>query len=253
MSSLSSLVAADGPLHLGVTDGPDVRALQIALSQAGYRVDINVGTFTADTDYWLRQFQKQHGFIVNGVLDQEEAELLDSPHVELVAKALPLVNVATGWPHDDTASMLAFYGRPWEDASLMVPVLVPFAMTYRLDSGELLPIHTIKFHKKAAAALGQALTDIAFAAASDPSVLKRIGKFSGSFNYRPIRGSSRLSCHAFAAAGDWDAEDMPLGKTGITPSDMPQPVVDAFDRVKFTWGNTYIGRKDPMHFQAAHE
>src|ERR1017187_8240130 len=101
MTSFAEAIATDGPLQLGVPDGPDVRALQIALSNAGYRIDINAGAFTPDTDYWVRQFEKQHNFPVNGTLDKDEAALLDTPHAEVLESATPLIHAVSGLPHDD--------------------------------------------------------------------------------------------------------------------------------------------------------
>ena len=250
--SLAAMVLTDGPFHLGVPDGPDVRALQIALSNAGYRIDINAGTFTADTDYWVRQFQKQHNFAVNGVLDKDEAALLDTPHAEVVASATPLIHAATGLPHDDTASLIAFYGNP--DASNfednIVRVTPPFPLTY---GGQPWP-HAIKFHRKCAPAYEQAFNLIWEAAGHDPAspILRRVSKFSGSYVNRQIRGSSRKSCHAFAAALDVDADELPMGRR-VDPTIMPIEVVNSFDAAILFWGNRYIGRPDPMHFQGAHE
>lgn len=251
MSSLASIVTKD-ILRRG-EDGPNVLALQLALSQAGYRVGQD-GDFGPRTEQAVKQFQKQHGLNPDGIVGPVTATLLDQPHEELVSSAKPLTtNAAYSWPHDDTASLLAFYGKPWQDSSLLVGVPVPFRMTYRGDDNSLTLIKTIRFHKRAAEALEKALNMIAVAAKSDAGVLKHVSNLSGSYNYRPVRGSSRLSCHAFGAAIDFDAEALPLGKTGIAAKEMPAAVVEAFDSVGFFWGGRYTGRKDSMHFQAAHE
>ena len=42
--------------------------------------------------------------------------------------------------------------------------------------------------------------------------LQRVSKFSGSYVNRLVRGSSRKSCHAFGAALDFDADDLPMGQ-----------------------------------------
>lgn len=254
MSSLASLVAAGGPIKLGDTNGADVQALQMALVQAGYRVDTD-SNFGPHTDQVVRQFQTQHGLKADGVVGSLTAALLDAPHATLVATAKPLTvpAVAGGpavyWPHDDTASLLAFYGKPFEDSSLLTNVPTVFPMTY---DGQ--HVSTIRFHVKGAKALTAALTACWNKAGQDISspILRRIKNYSGAFNYRAIRGSSRLSCHAFGAAIDFDAGNLPLGR-GIPASEMPQEVVDSFKAEGFFWGGDYTGRKDPMHFQIAHE
>lgn len=245
MSSFLSLVK-DGNLRLG-SDGADVRALQIALQSAGYRADITSGTFTDDTDYWVRRFQKQHGLVADGIVGPITAALLDAPHSDLVNTATP--TMATGdWPHDDTSSLISFYGKPWENADLLTRVPVSFAMTYEGS-----PVKSILFHVKAADALKRALDQIAERSKTDASVLRHVSRYSGSYNYRPIRGSSRLSCHAFGAAIDFDAEHLPMTHSPVSASIMPQEVVDAFKSVGAFWGGDYRSRRDPMHFQFAHE
>lgn len=254
MSSLVALVAADGPIRAGTTPGANVLALQVALSQAGYRVAAD-SDFGPRTQQVVQQFQLQHGLKADGVVGAQTAAALDAPHAELVASATPLLPAlvkqalqpTSWWPHDDTASLLAFYGKPWEDSSLLTHVEPPFAMFY--EGGQ---IFRIQFHVKGATALLNTLNACRDLALVTPDVLIRIRNYSGSYNYRPIRGSSRLSCHAFGAAIDFDAEHLPLGQ-GVAASAMPESVVQAFKAQGFFWGGDYTGRKDPMHFQLAHE
>lgn len=250
MSSLLNLVKSGGVIRRGDPDGDDVLQLQLALRAAGYRV-ADDKVFGPRTEMMVRQFQQQHGLTADGVVGEQTAAELDKPHVDLVAKAVPLKTGA--WPHDDTASLLAFYGKPWENRGLLAQVSVPFTMTYRVSAAEIIPIPHISVHERCAASLGRVLGRIADVSRTKPAVLTRIRNFSGSYNYRPVRGSSRLSCHAFGAALDFDAGRLPLGIKGITAHDMPDEVVDAFHAENWTWGNEYTGRKDPMHFQAAHE
>lgn len=256
MSSLSSLVVADGPLHLGVHPGPDVRVLQIALSQAGYRVDIlQSGEFTKDTDFWVRRFQLQHGLVVNGVVDKLEAAVLDGPHADIIAAATPLMHAPSNFPHDDTASLFSFYGDPtqnlerWKTVNV-VTVPCPWTLYYE---GQPWP-HPVPFHRKAAQALGAAYAAIWERAGRDDKsrLLTHVRAHSGSGNLRPVRGSSRVSTHGVWAAQDFDAEHLPLGH-GVPSSEMPQEVVDAFKASGAFWGGDYVHRKDPMHFQYAHE
>jgi peptidoglycan hydrolase-like protein with peptidoglycan-binding domain len=246
MSSLVSIVAARGPMRLGDPDGVDVLALQIALTQAGYRVATD-RVFGPRTDRVVRQFQQQHGLLSDGVVGPRTAELLDAPHADLVAMAAPLS--AHGWPHDDTASLIAFYGKPWEDEDLMTRVMPPFPVYY---DGTL--TSSLRVHVKVAPALSSALARIWMMAgrSAQSPLLRRVTHYSGAFNYRPVRGSSRLSTHAFAAAIDFDAARLPLGK-GVPATDMPAEVVEAFRAAGAFWGGDYIGRKDPMHFQWAGE
>ena len=264
MSSLVSLVASHGLIKRGqgTPADPDdaVRAAQIALGAAGYRVGQD-GVFGAGTFSAVERFQRQHGFTgadVDGKIGVKTAALLDLPHTDLIKLATPIVvtppGTTTPLPHDDTASLLAYYGKPWEDGSLLTTIPLPFKMTYDEGNGRILDVRQVRFHKKAAARLAAIFAKIWDAYGHDQHALDltRFTKYSGTYNYRPVRGSSRLSCHAFGAAIDCDAEDLPLGKPNPA-NGMPANIVTAFKSEGFFWGNDYQGRKDPMHFQAAHE
>jgi len=250
MSSLSSIVAADGALRRDDPDGVEVLVLQTALSQAGYRVGLD-GIFGPRTEQVVRLFQTAHGLASDGVVGPMTAAALDAPHAALVATANP--PPSTTWPHDDTASLLSFYDRPWSNSELLAHVEPPFPMVYR-EGNKVTPIRSIQWHSKGVTALSTALSLVWEAAKRDENseILRHVKNFSGSYNYRPIRGSSRLSCHAFGAAIDFDAENLPLSKP-VAITDMPQVVVECFKSAGFFWGGDYTGRKDPMHFQLAHE
>jgi len=249
MSSLASMVAADGPILLG-HHGVDVRILQIALQQAGYPATIS-DHFTLDTATWVKRFQNQHGLEADGKVGTLTAALLDAPHAVLLDTAVPIVPIIGSFPHDDTKSLLAFYGNPatkgWEEANL-VPVVSPWPMT---EEGK--PVKAIMIHKKCAVSLLGALNDIWKAYDHDLSKIHLDGLqvFDGCFNYRPIRGCSRLSTHAFAAAIDINADKYPMNYKNEHP--LPKVVYDAFIAHGAYCGQDFRGRQDPMHIQFAHE
>jgi hypothetical protein len=154
---------------------------------------------------------------------------------------------APPWPHDDQQSLIAFYGKPWLDGALLTHVIPPFTMKY-----EGAVIHGILVHRKCADALMTALNTCWDHYGHEQAQIDAVGlsNYSGSFNYRSVRGVSRLSCHAFGAAIDIDAEHNPLG---ALHGRMAQPVIDAFKSVGCIWGGDFKSRKDWMHFQFAHE
>lgn len=272
MSSLASIVATRGPIRLGDPDGEDVRVLQAALSQAGYRVGVD-GQFGERTNLVVRQFQQQHGMAIDGTVGKMTAALLDLPHETLLANAQGLTKAtAVGitehtpepWtPHDDSASLIAFYGDPrsnsddanpvWKAANVTT-VPCPWTLYYEGKQWS----HPIQIHKRVATQLASALNKIWEAAGHDDDslILTHVRHFSGSGVYRPVRGSSRLSCHAFWAAIDWDAGRLPMvypGGKRFTRGDLPQEVYDAFASEGFTMGVDFTGRQDAMHVQMAHE
>lgn len=151
------------------------------------------------------------------------------------------------WPHDDTRSLTAFYGAP-NTPSNMVLVVPPWPMTYEGRS-----VRGVRIHRKCADSLKAVFDDIAAQVNHDWTKLPPGAvKFSGSFNPRPVRGSSRPSCHAFGAALDMDAEGNSMNYTGDKGT-MSPIVIDAFKRQGWYWGGDFHSRQDPMHFQAANE
>jgi len=76
--------------------------------------------------------------------------------------------------------------------------------------------------------------------------LKELGltNWGGSLNFRPVRGASSLSMHAYGIAVDIDPAHNQMGTTGR----MPQAVIDAFESRGWYWGGRF-SRRDPMHFE----
>lgn len=68
---------------------------------------------------------------------------------------------------------------------------------------------------------------------------------SGGFNYRNIRGSDKLSQHAFGTAIDINAATNPLGGSTDLPSNIGQLAANH----GLEWGGNWKGRPDPMHFE----
>jgi hypothetical protein len=115
------------------------------------------------------------------------------------------------------------------------------------------PIRGVQIHQKLAASLRAVFDDIAAQVGHDWTRLPPGAvNFSGSYNFRPIRGSSRMSCHAFGAAIDLDAEHNPMNYEHNRGTMSPL-VIDAFKRQGWYWGGDFHSRQDPMHFQAANE
>lgn len=150
------------------------------------------------------------------------------------------------WPHDDTADLVTFYGKPWIDSKLLAHCTPPFRVRY-----EGAPVHGLLVHVKVVPALAKALQLIWQAFACDQAALDATGftNYSGAFNYRSVRGVARLSCHAFGAALDFDAEHNAMGTAGS----MDPRIIDCFKSVGAFWGGDFRSRKDPMHFQFTHE
>jgi hypothetical protein len=145
------------------------------------------------------------------------------------------------WPHDDTASKIKFFGKPGAN---LVPITPPFQMYYDKH-----PIKTITVNKMVATSLLKIFTEILDKCGHDQKKIDAIGvsAYGGCYNNRPIRGSSNISNHAFAAAIDLDPENHPLGSKTATWNKI---VLDAFANEEWLWGGNYKGRRDAMHWEA---
>lgn len=114
----------------------------------------------------------------------------------------------------------------WEDQNL-VAVRAPNGQTWRV-------------HRLAAPSFEGFLTELAASGYNPMS--------SGGFNYRTIRGSDRLSQHAFGNAVDINAATNPM-LNGQLQTDMPTDIGDLAARYGIEWGGAWKNRPDPMHFE----
>jgi len=151
------------------------------------------------------------------------------------------------WPPQSQA--MSFFGNPassgWEAANL-VHVTCP----WRFTTGS----QVILIHKKCADSLARILNYIWEQCGKSQDQIHKFGYdvFDGSYNYRPIAGTSTLSEHAYGAALDFNAaanpQHAPLTKTKFKEDSL---IVQAFKEEGWTWGGdwspAYI---DAMHFQS---
>jgi hypothetical protein len=158
------------------------------------------------------------------------------------------------WPLQSECDQ--FYGNPrgrdgnvspaWYEANI-TKITPPFKVMFGHISMTKLVIH-----KKCAQSAQRILNSVWDKIGHDQAKADALGisKFSGSFNYRVIRGGNRLSMHAYACAWDWDApENMMNDSTPLFTKDHPFAVAHAEEN--WEWGGLWTGRSDAMHWQAA--
>lgn len=163
------------------------------------------------------------------------------------------------WPAQSNVEQ--FYGRnirtakgvagpdpKWERENL---VLVPIPWKAVASWDARLPIKALRVHKRCAESLARVLDAIWLAFGKNQKAIEAAGMhlIGGGYNWRQMRGSSRLSMHAYGCAVDFDPARNGLGDP--TPA-MDLRVVEAFDHENWIWGGRWSPRnRDGMHFQAA--
>ena len=162
------------------------------------------------------------------------------------------------WPTQREAA--SFYGDPdpngdgvpdraWEDANLE-RLKPPFTMVLAWDVSK--PLSAIRVHQKCASSLGRVLGVILAHYLTQEGIEKhRLHLYGGAYNFRAMRGSTRLSMHSYGCAIDIDPENNPLGRPWRLGVGMiPEFVIEAFEAEEWIWGGRW-SRPDPQHFQAA--
>jgi hypothetical protein len=155
------------------------------------------------------------------------------------------------WPHDDTHSLIAFYGQPGKVE--LGHVIVPWHMVFSWDTHHVVP--RFAMHVKCIEPMHRILNNIWQHYKQSQDAIEDIGMhlWGGAYNPRTVRGSSRWSVHAFGAAVDFDPDANEMNSRPSNPHKMAQPVIDAFKAEGAFWGGDFRIRHDPMHFQFAHE
>lgn len=156
---------------------------------------------------------------------------------------------ATAWPRQ--SGMTQFFGPAGSPACTSGSVKLPFPFLIAWDKSQKItrfPCHHL---------VDEHLTDIyAQAAAHYGEKLfrqLRLDLFGGCYNYRPMRGSKRLSMHAWGIAVDHDPERNQL-KWGSDRAIMAGEAYVPFWKIVESKGAVSLGRArnhDWMHFQFA--
>ena len=119
---------------------------------------------------------------------------------------------------------------------------------------------SVKIHTRAAAALTKVSTHLKQLAMQTPSLNAFItGELGGTFQWRPIANTNRLSAHSYGIAIDivvaksnyWEWEKTSTADGGVSlvwKNQIPQAIVDAFEAEGFAWGGRWY-HYDTMHFE----
>lgn len=146
------------------------------------------------------------------------------------------------WPKPDATSLVRFYGQPGDENNL-VTVEFPFPTFYGGKS-----VTKTRCHKKVAASLLRVLTAIGSNFGKDPGIMEEITDYGGCFNFRPKRGGSSWSLHAFGAAIDYDDDQNTFQQHWPQQADMPLEIMEEFAKEGWKSGGAFWGY-DAMHFE----
>ncbi len=159
------------------------------------------------------------------------------------------------WPHEDNASLNAFYGNSrgsdgeasahWEQLNLIrwVPV---YPMFY--SDEERTPLKTMRIHKKCFNAFEAGFKDVLTTLGRDYIEKHRLNISGGTYCFRLQRGGSRLSVHSWGCAIDMDPQHNPFPHRYSGPPMIDEKFAAILMRHGFCWRGAK-GDIDPMHFQ----
>ena len=113
----------------------------------------------------------------------------------------------------------------------------------------------VAVHAKVAGPLRRVATRVDALLRKDPSLGQFFHALGGTFNWRAIAGSDRLSMHSWAIAIDLDVgtsfywrNEVGHGRSLQWKNRLPQAIVDAFEAEGFIWGGRWY-HYDTMHFE----
>lgn len=165
-------------------------------------------------------------------------------------------NLQYNFPHEDGESLDKFYGNPrgrngraspsWEKANL-VKWTPPYPLFY---SEHHAPLHTLLVHKLCVPTFDLAFKQVLGHFGAEGVKRNRLDICGGTYNFRPMRGGSRLSAHAYGIAIDMDPDHNPFPHRWITDG-LNMDFVNIMMESGFWWRG-YHGDIDPMHFQCAY-
>jgi hypothetical protein len=111
----------------------------------------------------------------------------------------------------------------------------------------------VRIHRKVAEPLRRVSSALEAAVRADPSLDKFLHHLGGTYNWRHVAGTERMSAHAWAIAVDLDPALGDYWRNGDRGAPrwrnrIPQPIVDAFEANGFIWGGRWA-HYDTMHFE----
>ena len=159
------------------------------------------------------------------------------------------------FPHEDVLNLNKFFGDPsgrngdvdstWFKENI-VKWTPPYPMFFNASGQQ---FKTMKLHKKVVDVYTAAFTEVLEHFGKDNIKKLHLDQSGGSFNYRLMRGGSRLSVHSWGIAIDMDPARNPWPSTWHEGM-LNHEFADILEKHGLWWRGR-PGDNDPMHFQAA--
>jgi len=188
-------------------------------------------SIAAMTTEKIKEIQTRIGTTVDGQWGPKSTEACKAHLRKLMPNPSP-------WPSPDDLSMARFYGKAGDESNLVNLSIVGLGLLY-----EGKPVKTIRVHRKCSESLHRVLT--AIAASPHAWVLM---EYAGCFNFRPMRGGSRLSKHAWGAAIDLVPARNGLVTGWPAFANMPIEVMEFF-AAEGAMAAGAFWQRDAMHFE----
>lgn len=159
------------------------------------------------------------------------------------------------WPTQSEVDI--FYGNPrgkdgiaskkWESENI-IAFPVPWKLVTAWDFAK---VSKIRMHKKCADSLLIVLNKIWEAAGQNQAKIDEWGMnlYAGGYNFRQMRGSTKLSMHSWGCAIDFDSDRNSFGDPKPNFGTIPI-ILEAFASEGWIWGGVW-DTPDGMHWQAA--
>jgi hypothetical protein len=191
-------------------------------------------------------------FVYDDGITKTFDERLDHPDIEdMFYQTYPLANSSDRLPKDFDpgryrveALFMALYGDS-ESAVARNCVAVEFCG------------HSVKFNARygAAEALRAVSADLSPLLVKKPELRSYVAKLAGTFNWRKVAGTDKLSNHSFATAIDLNVDKAaywrwvsPVQLETFSRKNWPTEIIETFERHGFVWGGKWW-HFDTMHFE----
>lgn len=218
-----------------------VAAAQIILTAAGYHPGNVDG-------YWLKGGLTHEAFNAwDHYTTTGRAEILPGRTVAEVQR--PEGTSKKGWPSQK--GVPAFFGPAGAAACTSGTVQLPFA--FRIAWNPSQKVKTFKCHEKVAESFTTIFAETAKHYGEEVMVKLGLDLFGGCYNYRPMRGGTALSMHAYGIAYDGDPERNQL-RWGKDRAEFAKADYLSWWKIVEAQGAISLGRLrnyDWMHFQFA--